>query len=450
MNTPIVQFLKDYESRRAARFHMPGHKGHGFDLPLAFDITEIGGADVLYDANGIIDQSECNASNLFGSAHSFYSVEGSSLCIRTMIALCAIHAVSVGKSKRILAGRNAHSSFLSACALSGVEVQWIYNEPQSLLHCTVTESELSRAFEELRDDPPVAVYLTSPDYLGNLQDIKAIADLCHRNGALLFVDNAHGAYLNFLPENHHPLTLGADLVCDSAHKTLPALTGCAYLHVGLGAPSELIPQVRQMLRLFASTSPSYLLLASLDRLNAILDVQYRLELATLCERCFLMKKRLREKGYLVRGDEPIKLTLLPKQLGYTGIQIKEIMSRQGIECEYADPDHIIFMLSTCNNPEEIDKLEHALLSVPILEPITSFPPTLAKGTIVMSPREALFSSCKNTPVELAEGKVLAQPCVSCPPAVPIGICGERITRQMIEAFTYYGIKTISIVEHCES
>ena len=446
MNTPIVQFLKDYECRKTARFHMPGHKGRGCDLSFEYDITEIDGADVLYGANGIIHESECNASMLYGSAHSFYSVEGSSLCIRAMITLCVMYASSVGRSKKIFAGRNAHASFLSACALSGVEIQWLYNESQSLLHCTLSEAALRRTFEESRDDPPVAVYLTSPDYLGNIQDITTIADLCHRYGALLLVDNAHGAYLNFLPENHHPLALGADLVCDSAHKTLPALTGCSYLHVNRMAPPTLIPWVRHALRLFASTSPSYLMLASLDELNVNLDDRYRSKLAMLCERCFLMKKRLREKGYLVRGDEPIKLTLLPKQLGYTGIQIKEIMSRQGIECEYADPDHIVFMLSTNNSEDEIEKLEEALLKIPLLDPITSFPPLIDKISPALSPRDALFSPCREIPIEMAEGRILAQPSVSCPPAVPIGICGEIISKHMIEAFSYYGIKTVSVIE----
>ena len=222
--TPICDFVNNYAQKNALRLHMPGHKG----IPLlgfeALDITEFDGADSLYEASSIIAQSEQIASDLFGSA-CFYSTEGSSQCIRAMLYLARLYALKDKKPLRIAAGRNAHKVFLSAAALLDWEVSWLISqEKTSYLSCPIEPVELD-AF--LQKNPVAAVYVTSPDYLGNLLDIGALAEVAHRHGCLLLVDNAHGAYLKFLPQSLHPMDLGADICCDSAHKTLPALTGAA-------------------------------------------------------------------------------------------------------------------------------------------------------------------------------------------------------------------------------
>ena len=231
VRTPVCDFVRGYSERNPLRLHVPGHKGRG--AMEALDITEIQGAPPLYPASGILRESEENAARLFGAGRTVFSTEGSSLCIRAMLFLARMRAESLGIPPVILAGRNAHRTFLSAAALLDLEVAWLRGP--SLLTCLPTAEETAGALDGM-ENPPAAVYLTSPDYLGFQADISGIAGVCHERNIPLLVDNAHGAYLRFLPEDMHPLTHGADMCCDSAHKTLPTLTGAAYLHIHQGAP----------------------------------------------------------------------------------------------------------------------------------------------------------------------------------------------------------------------
>ena len=304
MNTPICDFVRRYAESDTARLHMPGHKGVDVLGCEARDITEVCGADSLYEADGIICESECNASELFGCP-TYYSTEGSSLCIRAMLYLACLQAKSRGVERPlIVAGRNAHKTFLSAAALLDFDVEWLYpDETYSYLACNVTIEAVERMLTAERR--PDAVYLTSPDYLGNMADIENIAALCHRYGVLLIVDNAHGAYLKFLPESRHPIDLGADLVCDSAHKTLPVLTGGAYLHVSPRV-SERFPTdtVKDALALFGSTSPSYLILQSLDKVNSLLsDAAYIERLTCLSSHVEACREQLILRGINARKGE---------------------------------------------------------------------------------------------------------------------------------------------------
>lgn len=235
MNTPIYDFAKEYAISNSIRMHMPGHKGKNSELGIEqLDITEFDGADNLWHPTGIIKESEANASALFG-AHTFYSTEGSSLCIRAMLFMIKKWALINKVSPLILAGRNAHKTFINTIAILDLPVDWLMpKEQDSYQSCSITSHDIDVYFENCDKENlprPVAVYITSPDYLGNMLDIKEIANACHKNGAFLIVDNAHGAYLKFLINSLHPIDMGADICCDSAHKTLPALTGAAYLHL---------------------------------------------------------------------------------------------------------------------------------------------------------------------------------------------------------------------------
>ena len=270
MTTPIVDFVQNYAKSGTSRLHMPGHKGQALLGFEGLDITEIRGADELYEADGIIAQSEANATRLFGTAHTYYSTEGSSQCIRAMLCL-AMQAAPAGQRPVLLAARNAHKALLYAAALLDLDIQWLWPAPDAagaLCSCPVTEAQLAAALDRLarQGKTPFGVYLTSPDYLGGMQDIAALAKVCDAHGVPLLVDNAHGAYLNFLVGgSRHPIALGAAMCCDSGHKTLPVLTGGAYLHLGPKAPVQEETAVRNALALFGSTIPSYLILQSLDR-----------------------------------------------------------------------------------------------------------------------------------------------------------------------------------------
>ena len=442
MKTPICDFVKGYSDSSCTRLHMPGHKGSGVLGIEHLDITEIAGADSLYEASGIIAESEQNASELFGS-RTYYSTEGSSQCIRAMLYLVMLKAKKENVRPLILATRNAHKTFHSAVALLDLDVEWIYGDKSSYLACDLSADTLAEHLDSM-ESMPVAVYVTSPDYLGNILDIRAISDVCRERGVLLLVDNAHGAYLRFLPRSLHPIDLGADMCCDSAHKTLPVLTGGAYLHLGDAISDELAPYVKDALLLFGSTSPSYLILQSLDAANDYLE-GYGSVLASYTSLVKSLKQRLASCGFVVCGSEPLKITLAPKSYGYTGIDLAQMLEEKGMVCEFADLDFIVFMLTPELGAEGLEGLEAALLSVERREAINTCPPEFKKKSRAISIREALTSPFEVLEVEKCLGRVAAVSNVACPPAVPIVISGEIIDENAIECFKYYGIKTCKVI-----
>lgn len=447
--TPLCDFVNGYVKSEPLRLHMPGHKGLATSgLPLqgiaAWDLTEIEGADVLYAATGVLKKSQENARKLFGSAKTLYSTEGSSLCIRAMVHLALCRAKRLGEPPLILAARNAHKTFVTAAAVMNVPLSWIYpEEAEGLVCCKVTPDQLQSALSSL-PQKPTAVYITSPDYLGNVADIKGLAAVCHKCGVPLFVDNAHGAYLRFLPQDCHPLTLGADLVCDSAHKTLPVLTGGAYLHLSAAAAAEFGKDAETALATFATTSPHYLVLQSLDGANAYLSCGYAQKLAAFLPKARALKAALSHL-FPLAGEE-LKLTLRPKAYGYTGTEVAKRLQNEGIVCEFFDPDYCVMMLTPELSDGDLARLQAALCALPKKEAITAAPPALCPATQVLSANEALFSPSEEVPVCKAIGKVLASPTVFCPPAVPVVCCGERVSERATAAFAYYGIDTCRVVK----
>ena len=445
MTTPICDFVARYAAVQPLRLHMPGHKGRNVLGLEQADITEIPGADVLYHPTGIILESERNAAALFGTGRTVYSTEGSSLPIRAMVYLTALYAASLGKRPLIAAGRNAHKVFITAAALLDVDVAWLYPENGgNLLSCEITPEGLDGYLKNTRE-LPTAVYITSPDYLGNMADVGGLSKVCRKFGCLLLVDNAHGAYLNFLPESRHPMALGADLCCDSAHKTLPVLTGGAYLHISGSAPELFSLAADQAMALFASTSPSYLILQSLDKANEALSSSWVEALHRAAGEWEKVKARLRIFGYSLAGQEPLKLTILPKDYGYTGDELSEILEDHNIFCEFSDPDHLVLMLPVEYDPELPDRLTEAFLKIPRREAISIPAPALHRAETVLRPHEALFLPSRMVPAAEAAGRIMADPTVSCPPAIPVVCSGERIEEWAVEAMEYYGITQVRVV-----
>ena len=444
MSTPICDFVRRYTQSEPVRFHMPGHKGVpvlGFE---PYDITEIEGADELFTASGIIAESEAQAGALFG-AHTIYSTGGSTLCIQTMLHLAARYAVSKGQAPCILAGRNAHKAFINAAALLDIDICWLYPENNdSYISCPITAQQVKSSLQN-GGKKPVAVYLTSPDYLGNMLDIQAIAEVCHQAGVLLLVDNAHGAYLKFLPQSRHPIDWGADLCCDSAHKTLPVITGGAYLHISYDAPSTLAQQAKASMSLFGSSSPSYLILQSLDAANDRMTA-FRAALVRFLPEKETLVQRLAGHGYALTGDEPLKITLCPKPFGYTGMRIAEILEENGIYPEFYDPDHVVLMLSPENSVGSLRHLEKTLCSLERRETITELPPCVPHPDIVLKPHQALFSESETLPIGDCLGRISAAAAISCPPAIPLAVCGERIDQHVVDCLRYYGVASCAVIK----
>ena len=444
MKTPICDFVRRYANSDVLRLHMPGHKGEERQGCEPYDLTEVKGADSLYDADGIIRESEKNASELFG-CDTFFSTEGSSLCIRAMLLLLRQYATEMGREPLILAGRNAHKTFLSGMSLLDLDVEWLCGEGDSYLACDIRADRLEERLLSMKK-LPVAVYLTAPDYLGNNVDWDAISAVCHRHGVLLAVDCAHGAYLRFLTPSRYPTDHGADLCCSSAHKTLPVLTGGAYLHVAKNAPKCFSDRAKDAMAMFGSTSPSYLILQSLDGANAILSGSYPEDLAAFAEQVAHLRAEAEKLGYVFVGNEPMKVTIKSKEYGYLGTDYAALLRERGIECEFADPDFVVLMLTPDIGEVGVARLWNAMQTIPRREVIAVTPPKVRHGERIMSPREAMLAPSELLEIERCEGRILASASVGCPPAVPIAVCGERLDGDAIRAFAYYGIERIRVVK----
>jgi arginine decarboxylase len=447
MDTPIFDFVQEYIRRDMSRLHMPGHKGRAFLGCEEKDLTEICGADSLYAAAGIIRRSEENAARLFGTRHSFYATGGASQCVQAMLYLAWSNAAP-GSRPVVLAARNVHSSFLRACAMLDAEVSWLYpggSPHPSVCSCPVTPAALEAALDAMAE-PPFAAYVTSPDYLGFQLDLAALSACCRRRGIPLLVDNAHGAYLKFLPESAHPMDLGAALCCDSAHKTLPVLTGGAYLHIAADAPADYEEGARRALSLFGSTSPSYLILQSLDLCNRYLAEDYRERLAACARQVGQLRAELRASGLVPCETEPLKITIDAKASGTTGRAVAERLRAHRVECEYADGAYAVLMFTPENREEDFQRIREALRkplqSGPEPPPAFAPPPPSAQ---VLSIREALLGRHETVPAARSAGRICGTPAVSCPPAVPLCVCGERITPDTVALFKEYGIDRVEVV-----
>lgn len=441
MKTPIVSFLKSYQEKSPVRMHMPGHKGAGILGFEGMDLTEIYGADELFAAEGIIKESEQNASNLFGCP-TYYSTQGSTLCIQTMCTILCQDAKSKGKKPKILAGRNAHRSFIHTAALLDFDIEWLYGN-SDYLSCKIHAEDLEKAIIE---SLPTAVYLTNPDYLGNLLDIKSLASVCKKHNVLLAIDNAHGAYLRFLEPSLHPIDLGADLCCDSAHKTLPVLTGGAYLHLSDSLNQVWKNDVKHFMEYFSSTSPSYLIMASLDAANEVLDTTFRNSLFECIQSVASLKNTLVQHGYTILSGEPMKITISTKEFGYTGNEIANLLMECDIYPEFYDSDYIVLMPSPYNTKDDLKRLETCLCGIERKPILINKPPKLEQSKKAMNVRQALFSSSITLDVSKSLGQVCSSVTVSCPPAILPVIPGEVISESSIEVMKYYGIETVRVVK----
>ncbi len=431
MDTPIYQFVEQWNQKHYTRFHMPGHKGNrevynnSISAVFPYDITEIEGADVLFASDGIIRKSERRAAELFGSKDTVYSAGGSTLCIQTMVGLAA------KRGKKIIAGRNAHMAFIHACILFQMDPIWIL--PQTVdaygVCGLITSEQVENTLREHSDS--CAVYLTSPDYLGNTIDLKRISEICKAYGVPLFCDNAHGAYLKFTGEGSHPLDQGVDICCDSAHKTLPVLTGGAYLHWSKSFEIS-VEEVKKMMSLFGSSSPSYLILQSLDLCNRYLSESAFMDYQILKRRICQIKEQLSQQkiGFLKNQVDFAKLTIDANSIGYTGEELKEQLHQAGIEAEYYNQQYVVYLLSPMNCKEDDDIFCKALQTLSIRPQKNFYVDHYQLPPKDRLPFEAYWQDAKVIPIEQAEKRIAAETVASCPPGVPLIVPGEIITEQI--------------------
>lgn len=455
---PIKSFLEDYTGRKSIRLHMPGHKGQfGYED----DITEIPGADSLYMSDGIIAASEKKTADIFGARRTCYGTEGSSQIIKAMCFMAVKRYYEqkgmLSKKPIILAARNAHKSFIHASGLLEFDIKWMYSENSddhfSICKCNLTPERVERYLVDLETeealDRVAAVYITSPDYLGNLLDIDGIAEVVHRHGLLLICDNAHGAYLRFLKEDLHPLSHGADIVSDSAHKTLPILTGGAYMHISHNAPEGIEQSAKKAMLMFGSTSPSYMILKSLDELTEKIK-----------EEDFIRAQKyigeLREIVPCLEG-EPFKITIPVYKFGLNGIEVFERLRHANMEPEYADRDYVVTMWSPYNK----FPVESIWFKRMITEIIEETKGTLeaefadiavkkfdCRPRVRYQPYEVLYTSSEM--VEVSDsiiGRVAADQLAPCPPAISPVVIGEVIDEDVVNVLKYYDVKTIEVLKN---
>ena len=427
ISTPIHDFLKAYSAENPIRCHMPGGKRN--DL----DITEIEGADSLYESSGIIRSSEENASKLFGSGSTLFSCGGSTLAIQTMLA--AAKAAYPGRT-RVAASRFCHRSLVSACALLGLEIDWIL--PQSFLSCNITV----KAAEEKITPSTLCLFVQSIDYYGGECDIEELSLLCKARKLPLLVDNAHGAYLVFT--RFHPLKQGADMTADSAHKTLPCLTGGAYLHISRTAPQAFAERAKELMALFGSSSPSYLILDSLDLCNRhISEEQERAE--QVFAEVKKLKTALMTAGYRLRKSDLLRITIDACKHGYSGYELSSLLRQNGVSAELADDRYVVLLFSTGQSLSDFPRILEAAKRIPRRPAIERSEPVFALPTAVLSPRDALFSPSEEIPLSEAEGRVCGAIACPCPPCVPVVMPGELVTAAVIGVLSEYGVSGIRVV-----
>lgn len=439
-DSPLYRALLNHAESGRASFHTPGHKGNCCFLPLipSLDLTELPDTDSLFECDGCIREAEIRAAQLFGAEYTAISSGGCTLAIQGMISAFA------GAGSKVIFGRNVHRSAVNASALLGIEPVWVMHKRDSGegLPGRVYAEDIKRAVEDNPDAS--AVYITSPDYYGCLSDVKAVSEVCKQHGIPLLVDNAHGTHL--IAFGIHPITLGASASACSAHKTLPVLTCGAWLNCN---DADVMDKIKPSMALFGSTSPSYLIMASLDLARAWMEQDGINAFRTLAGRVAELRQLALSAGFgLPEGEcDPVRLTLLTRPLGMTGDTAAEYFRHCGAECEHSDGCAVVFIITPFNSEEDIECLrsaiEHFPKGKPIQKKIVVFD---ALPDVKMSPREAILRPSKAVPTEAAEGRISAEAACPCPPGVPVVMPGEEINEKCVNILLNTGIQRINVIE----
>lgn len=443
--TPLYTALQNYLKKDRISFHTPGHQGRFLPRDLYdMDLTELPDTDSLFEASGPIAEAEKQARELFHSRATFFSAGGCTLCIQAMFRLAA------PQGGKVISSRVIHRSAVNTMALLGIEPVWVLPRPDAgpCLAGRLHPEDVQRALQENRDAR--AVYVTSPDYYGVLSDISGIARVCHEYGVPLLVDNAHGTHLALL--GRHPLALGADMTACSAHKTLPVLTGGAFLNIGetpLAKKFQFAERAKEAMALFGSTSPAYPVMVSLDLAREWEMKNGQREWQRLAQRVEKMKDTAKKKGLLVpQGKtDPTRLAVGTLPLGMTGQKAADYFRSQGIEPEHEDGAYVVCITTPFHTPEELERLEKALQTLPGKPCLIAENPALPPlPPMKKSPREAVLAFQERVPLLEAVGKIAGEAACPCPPGVPIVMPGEEITKECMEFLNRYSLDEISVLK----
>lgn len=427
MPTPLYTALQKHQSLNRSSFHTPGHKNNPLALPqdlLSLDFTELPDTDSLFEAGGAILEAEKLAAKLFGAARTCLSAGGCTLAIQAMLRLAAPNGGSV------ICSRVLHRSAVNAMAL--LDLQPIWAMPEDLL------SVLAGNPEEK------AVYVTSPNYYGELLDIPSIAEACKKRGIPLLVDNAHGTHLMFTEPKLHPLALGASMTACSAHKTLNVLTGGAWLNI---ADPKYAAGAKEAMALFGSTSPNYAIMASLDLSRAWLEV-HKSEYHSLQQKVDEMKTAAAQRGIAMPAGltDPTRITLNTASIGISGKAAAEIFRGAGVEPEFADSAFVVMIATPFNTDGDFTRLTDAIELLPARRPLpvnTDLPPL---PPVKMSLREAVFAPSEAVALDRAAGRIAAESLCPCPPGIPVVMPGEELTKESIQFLMGYGFLSIKVIK----
>ncbi|MCI9575583.1 MAG: amino acid decarboxylase [Clostridiales bacterium] len=441
--TPLYHALWKHTQKKQSSFHTPGHKGKANLFPdglLSLDLTELPDTDSLFEASGTILQAEQEAARVLGTKRTLFSAGGCTLCIQAMLRL----ATQRGK-RTVIAGRVLHRSAVHTMALLDLQPVWLLPRPDAGKgFCgRIHPEDVAAALE--RHPDAACVYVTSPDYFGVLADLEGIAKACRKYDVPLLVDNAHGAHL-FFTSQPHPIAQGAAMTACSAHKTLPVLTGGAWLNIG---DPRFVSEAKEAMALFGSTSPSYLVMASLDLCTRWMEQEAKDAYRNLERTVRRLRKAAMQEGMaLPQGPvDPTRISLNTAAAGMSGEQAAEHFRACGVEPEYADDASLVLIPTPWNARQDFQRVCYAIHTMPKRAPLelpeAAFPPL---PPMAVSLREALFALGEEVPLSKAVGRIAASAACPCPPGVPVVMPGEKITPEAAEFLQKYGFFTAKVLK----
>jgi len=471
----LLDKLKAYSMQGCYPMHMPGHKRNtdilkSFD-PYKIDITEIDGFDNLHHAEDIIKSLIKRIEQMYQSEESHILVNGSTVGILAGISGCT------KQGDHILMARNSHKSVYNAAALNGLEPVYLYPKYDGVYGVCggVSAEEID---EILSADSKIRlVVITSPTYEGIISNVKKIAEVCHKHHVPLMVDEAHGAHLG-LGDGFpiHSVAAGADLVIHSIHKTLPAFTQTALMHVN--GPLVSKERVKTYLGIYETSSPSYILMAGVDQCIRIIEEQgaqlYKRHLELLDEfkkktdklkKIRIMKLqdysiKQRQKGEIYDID-PSKILISVKNTNITGAQLlQRLRLEYQIQLEMSSLEYGLAMTSICDYKEGYERLADALIEIDqTLKACESSYSGYAYRTIdsqkerVVTPYEAMHCKHEMYSLRNAQGRVAANHIMVYPPGVPVVAAGERITKEAVDLVLdaiQQGLEVLGLMDDTEA